>query len=228
MVQSSGCSHQRQATAPATQWSPASSMQHSTLHPPPWTTTRAWFRPPPACYWWIRPSVYPVFQQRFVLCSTYCSVLITAWALMVMQMKMQKSKKSWMETSNTATSVTSSYIERSKILLHSPFAKHPHYPAASSANLKSSSLSRHAQHQATSNRSIQTDYTMSSSTATLSLFRTMLRESKKVDNYNFRLYAVRRVKLGFELNRSLTGWASYRYRLLECIMLCDLPHIYVR
>ena len=39
----------------------------------------------------------------------------------------------------------------------------------------------------------------------ISLFRSLLREAKKVDNYNFRSYAIRRVKLGFELNRSLAG-----------------------
>mmetsp|Transcript_11583 Transcript_11583/g.17711 ORF Transcript_11583/g.17711 Transcript_11583/m.17711 type:complete len:82 (+) Transcript_11583:188-433(+) len=39
----------------------------------------------------------------------------------------------------------------------------------------------------------------------ISLFRSLLREAKKVDNYNFRLYAIRRVKLGFQLNRSLAG-----------------------
>eukprot|EP00579_Thalassiosira_antarctica_P007980 CAMPEP_0201882730 /NCGR_PEP_ID=MMETSP0902-20130614/14373_1 /ASSEMBLY_ACC=CAM_ASM_000551 /TAXON_ID=420261 /ORGANISM="Thalassiosira antarctica, Strain CCMP982" /LENGTH=84 /DNA_ID=CAMNT_0048411319 /DNA_START=71 /DNA_END=325 /DNA_ORIENTATION=- len=46
---------------------------------------------------------------------------------------------------------------------------------------------------------------MSASNASLSLFRTLLRESKKVDNYNFRHYAIRRVKVGFQLNKDLTG-----------------------
>ncbi|KAL7456947.1 hypothetical protein ACHAWC_010974 [Mediolabrus comicus] len=39
----------------------------------------------------------------------------------------------------------------------------------------------------------------------ISLFRSLLREAKKVDNYNFRLYAIRRVKLGFQINRNLAG-----------------------
>ena len=42
----------------------------------------------------------------------------------------------------------------------------------------------------------------------ISLFRSLLREAKKVDNYNFRLYAIRRVKLGFNINRNLTGYVS--------------------
>lgn len=46
---------------------------------------------------------------------------------------------------------------------------------------------------------------MSASSASLSLFRSLLRESKKVDNYNFRLYATRRVKIGFSINRNLAG-----------------------
>mmetsp|Transcript_13225 Transcript_13225/g.19986 ORF Transcript_13225/g.19986 Transcript_13225/m.19986 type:complete len:84 (-) Transcript_13225:316-567(-) len=46
---------------------------------------------------------------------------------------------------------------------------------------------------------------MSASNASLSLFRSLLRESKKVDNYNFRQYAIRRVKVGFQLNKDLTG-----------------------
>ncbi|KAL7443274.1 hypothetical protein ACHAXM_008830 [Skeletonema potamos] len=39
----------------------------------------------------------------------------------------------------------------------------------------------------------------------ISLFRSLLREAKKVDNYNFRSYAIRRVKLGFQVNRNLAG-----------------------
>ncbi|KAL9189013.1 hypothetical protein ACHAXT_011503 [Thalassiosira profunda] len=46
---------------------------------------------------------------------------------------------------------------------------------------------------------------MSASGASLSLFRSLLREAKKVDNYNFRHYAIRRVKVGFQHNRNLTG-----------------------
>mmetsp|Transcript_16199 Transcript_16199/g.38836 ORF Transcript_16199/g.38836 Transcript_16199/m.38836 type:complete len:85 (-) Transcript_16199:330-584(-) len=46
---------------------------------------------------------------------------------------------------------------------------------------------------------------MSATSASLSLFRSLLRESRKVDNYNFRHYAIRRVKIGFQTNRDLTG-----------------------
>mmetsp|Transcript_27305 Transcript_27305/g.31169 ORF Transcript_27305/g.31169 Transcript_27305/m.31169 type:complete len:81 (-) Transcript_27305:215-457(-) len=38
-----------------------------------------------------------------------------------------------------------------------------------------------------------------------SLYRSMLRESRKIADYNFRSYANRRVKLGFDKNRSLVG-----------------------
>eukprot|EP00970_Alexandrium_tamarense_P004623 scaffold771_cov177-Alexandrium_tamarense.AAC.17 len=44
-----------------------------------------------------------------------------------------------------------------------------------------------------------------SSSNSISLFRSLLREAKRVDNYNFRDYAVRRVKLGFQINRNLAG-----------------------
>ena len=37
-------------------------------------------------------------------------------------------------------------------------------------------------------------------TASLSLYRSLLREAKKVDNYNFRLYAIRRIKVGYRSN----------------------------
>lgn len=33
--------------------------------------------------------------------------------------------------------------------------------------------------------------------ASLSLYRSLLREAKRVDNYNFRLYAIRRIKVGY-------------------------------
>ncbi|KAL7443978.1 hypothetical protein ACHAXH_009888 [Discostella pseudostelligera] len=46
---------------------------------------------------------------------------------------------------------------------------------------------------------------MAPSSASLSLFRSLLREAAKMDNYNFRLYALRRVRIGFENNRNLTG-----------------------
>lgn len=37
------------------------------------------------------------------------------------------------------------------------------------------------------------------------LYRSMLRVSKQVNDYNFRSYAIRRVKTGWRLNRNLIG-----------------------
>mmetsp|Transcript_13491 Transcript_13491/g.13691 ORF Transcript_13491/g.13691 Transcript_13491/m.13691 type:complete len:82 (-) Transcript_13491:311-556(-) len=44
---------------------------------------------------------------------------------------------------------------------------------------------------------------MTTSSAPLRLFRSLLREAKQVNDYNFRSYAVRRVKSGFRLNQTL-------------------------
>mmetsp|Transcript_6629 Transcript_6629/g.9474 ORF Transcript_6629/g.9474 Transcript_6629/m.9474 type:complete len:82 (-) Transcript_6629:159-404(-) len=44
-----------------------------------------------------------------------------------------------------------------------------------------------------------------SSTAPIPLFRSLLREAKKMGDYNFRSFAVRRVKTGFALNKNLQG-----------------------
>jgi hypothetical protein len=38
--------------------------------------------------------------------------------------------------------------------------------------------------------------------ASLSLYRSLLHEAKKMDNYNFRLYAIRRIKVGYRSNMS--------------------------
>ncbi|KAJ8598881.1 hypothetical protein CTAYLR_009966 [Chrysophaeum taylorii] len=38
-----------------------------------------------------------------------------------------------------------------------------------------------------------------------SLYRQMLSEAKRIKHYNVREYALRRVKIGFEENRGLTG-----------------------
>ena len=56
----------------------------------------------------------------------------------------------------------------------------------------------------------------------ISLFRSLLREAKKVDNYNFRLYAIRRVKLGFQINRNLTGyvWSLHIGRAFSSSSFC--------
>jgi len=37
----------------------------------------------------------------------------------------------------------------------------------------------------------------------ISLYRSMLRNAKQMSDYNFRSFAVRRVKLGFQMNRNL-------------------------
>ena len=41
--------------------------------------------------------------------------------------------------------------------------------------------------------------------AARSLFRTMLREAAQVDQYNFRYYAIRRVREDFRRNAALSG-----------------------
>ena len=46
---------------------------------------------------------------------------------------------------------------------------------------------------------------MSSSASSLSLYRSMVREAKRIVDYNFREYALRRVRVGFEQGRSLAG-----------------------
>eukprot|EP00934_Nitzschia_sp_Nitz4_P000772 Nitzschia sp. Nitz4//scaffold146_size56529//10442//10866//NITZ4_006570-RA/size56529-augustus-gene-0.2-mRNA-1//-1//CDS//3329536617//772//frame0 len=43
------------------------------------------------------------------------------------------------------------------------------------------------------------------SAATITLYRTMLRQAKQMNDYNFRSHAVRRVKAGFHQNKALTG-----------------------
>jgi hypothetical protein len=42
-------------------------------------------------------------------------------------------------------------------------------------------------------------------TTPLPLFRTLSREARKMNDYNFRMYAIRRVREGFEMNRNLAG-----------------------
>jgi hypothetical protein len=46
---------------------------------------------------------------------------------------------------------------------------------------------------------------MSTTTVALVLYRNFLREARKVNDYNFRMYALRRVKQGFIKNRNLQG-----------------------
>eukprot|EP00531_Pseudo-nitzschia_arenysensis_P005700 CAMPEP_0116143522 /NCGR_PEP_ID=MMETSP0329-20121206/15498_1 /TAXON_ID=697910 /ORGANISM="Pseudo-nitzschia arenysensis, Strain B593" /LENGTH=85 /DNA_ID=CAMNT_0003638853 /DNA_START=65 /DNA_END=322 /DNA_ORIENTATION=+ len=43
---------------------------------------------------------------------------------------------------------------------------------------------------------------------TISLFRKMMREARHFNDYNFRAYAMRRVRGGFEKNRQLEGDAA--------------------
>eukprot|EP00567_Pseudictyota_dubia_P007292 CAMPEP_0197436114 /NCGR_PEP_ID=MMETSP1175-20131217/3591_1 /TAXON_ID=1003142 /ORGANISM="Triceratium dubium, Strain CCMP147" /LENGTH=80 /DNA_ID=CAMNT_0042965321 /DNA_START=15 /DNA_END=257 /DNA_ORIENTATION=+ len=42
-------------------------------------------------------------------------------------------------------------------------------------------------------------------TTALPLYRSLLREARRVSDYNFRNYAMRRVKVGFVANRDLQG-----------------------
>lgn len=37
------------------------------------------------------------------------------------------------------------------------------------------------------------------------LYRNLMREAKKMNDYNFRMYALRRVKTGFKMSRNLQG-----------------------
>jgi len=43
------------------------------------------------------------------------------------------------------------------------------------------------------------------SSPSLTLYRQLMRQAKNMNDYNFRSYAMRRVKVGFESNRSLIG-----------------------
>ena len=42
-------------------------------------------------------------------------------------------------------------------------------------------------------------------TQVLSLYRSMLREARNIDNYNFRSHAVRKIMVEFRDNRALSG-----------------------
>lgn len=41
--------------------------------------------------------------------------------------------------------------------------------------------------------------------STLSLYRALLRQGRKMNNYNFKSYAIRRTRDGFKANKNLTG-----------------------
>lgn len=43
---------------------------------------------------------------------------------------------------------------------------------------------------------------------TVTLFRRLMREAKQMNDYNFRAYAIRRVRAGFDQNRLLEGDAA--------------------
>ena len=60
---------------------------------------------------------------------------------------------------------------------------------------------------------------MTSPAAPLALFRALLREAKHMNDYNFRSYAIRRVKLGFRENQQLQGCG---YCSACCFALCVL------
>lgn len=60
---------------------------------------------------------------------------------------------------------------------------------------------------------------MSTHTAALVLYRNLLREARKVNDYNFRMYAMRRVKQGFVKNRNLQGYVVVESNLFDSVML---------
>ncbi len=53
------------------------------------------------------------------------------------------------------------------------------------------------------------------SSHSIRLFRSLLRESYKIQDYNFRSYALRRVRLGFEKNRGLIEGEGLKRELEE-------------
>ena len=50
----------------------------------------------------------------------------------------------------------------------------------------------------------------------MSLFRKMMREARHFNDYNFRAYAMRRVRGGFEKNRHLEGYVRICLFLFLC------------
>ncbi len=44
------------------------------------------------------------------------------------------------------------------------------------------------------------------------LYRRLLREAKQMQDYNFRMYAVRRIRAGFDKNKTLSGYVSMRMK----------------
>ena len=56
--------------------------------------------------------------------------------------------------------------------------------------------------------------------ATISLFRRMMREARHFNDYNFRAYAIRRVRTGFEKNRNLEGYVSTRFCFFVFSLSC--------
>ena len=55
---------------------------------------------------------------------------------------------------------------------------------------------------------------------TISLFRRMMREARHFNDYNFRAYAIRRVRTGFEKNRNLEGYVSTRFCFFVFSLSC--------
>jgi Complex 1 protein (LYR family) len=60
---------------------------------------------------------------------------------------------------------------------------------------------------------------MPATMAPLVLYRSLLRNAKSMKDYNFRTYAIRRVKTGFIQNRSLQGYVSLQMRLQAMVLV---------
>lgn len=50
---------------------------------------------------------------------------------------------------------------------------------------------------------------MSSVMAPKALYRVMLRQAREMNDYNFRMYSLRRVKAGFRKNQHLQGYVCF-------------------
>jgi hypothetical protein len=60
-------------------------------------------------------------------------------------------------------------------------------------------------HSNNNNNNPNLSHTMSSTSTSIQLFRRLMKEAKQMQDYNFRMYAMRRIKAGYDKNRSLQG-----------------------
>lgn len=67
---------------------------------------------------------------------------------------------------------------------------------------------------------------MTSRTATLQLYRNLIRSGKKIDHYNFREYAIRRIQFEFKAHKSLQSSEEITEKLNGAVdqhkMLCRM------